>query len=174
MSGASQSQSSCCCSSSALSSRGSWTRSGCTLWGDRGSAQAGVDPKPPPPPQRAGRKQHARLTQKALRGNRSLATGRVAGGSNRLPARAAALQSEPEHRDRTRPRRGPSPAGSCPTPRVPAHQCLAAEPPGDGCHPATAASTGRGPRTQHHGPQLGGSPQPVPGSGWGTKHTPQP
>lgn len=45
---------------------------------------------------------------------------------------------------------------------------------GDGCHPATAASTGRGLHTQHHSPQLGGSPQPVPGSGWGTKHTPQP
>lgn len=33
--GASRSQSSCCCSSSALSGRGSLTRSGCTLQGDR-------------------------------------------------------------------------------------------------------------------------------------------
>lgn len=38
LSGASRNRSSCCCSSSALSGHGSWTRSGCTLRGERGSA----------------------------------------------------------------------------------------------------------------------------------------
>lgn len=48
LSAASQSQSSCCCSSSAPSGRGSWTRSGCTLQGERWSKQAGPSHGPAP------------------------------------------------------------------------------------------------------------------------------
>lgn len=45
LSGASRNQSSCCCSSSALSGRGSLTRSGCTLRGERRSVRAGAAPE---------------------------------------------------------------------------------------------------------------------------------
>lgn len=52
-SGASPSPSSCCCSSSAPAGRGSWTRSGCTLWGQGWSVQAqlpsGWSPRPARP-----------------------------------------------------------------------------------------------------------------------------
>lgn len=68
----SQSQSSCCCSSSALSSRGSWTRSGCTLWGDRGSVQAELAPSSLPP---AHNQMNPGSTE---RGSHSLPTGHVA------------------------------------------------------------------------------------------------